>query len=107
MLCTALFAAAVSAQMTDPIKLIADEAPSHVSLTVLGDSPIALHASYELEASAGQGNRSVQRGQVDLVPGKPVKLISLNLGGTTHAWTAKLTVVTSFGTYEQVRGKGR
>lgn len=77
-----------------PLRLTAEPVETGVRLQVIGLSPLACDARYELEvaASAG-GNRSVQRGSARLRPGHEVVLATTTLGGTGAAgWSATLRV---------------
>ena len=89
-----------------PLRLIAEPVGTGVRLQVVGSSPVACEARYELEvaASAG-GSRSVQRGSAKLKPGSDIVLATTTLGGnSSDGWSATLSVEACDGShYKQVK----
>lgn len=87
-------AAASSEQPQSPLRLASTPVDGGVRLRIVGLSPIACNASYELEViSQAGGNRSVQRGAAQLQPGDEVVLATATLGGNGAAsWSATLRV---------------
>jgi hypothetical protein len=90
--------------MSQPIYLVTSESGTGVRIEVVGETSAPVTARYELVASSGTGNRSVQRGDVRLTPGQRVVLLSLGMGNADTGWTARLKVERSGGSYEQVAG---
>ena len=94
---------AAAGTMTQPVNLVLEGKGEQARLLVIGESAVPLTARYELEASSGNGNRSVQSGTVRLLAGQRVELVKLNMSGSTHGWAATLRVNHNGGSYEQVR----
>lgn len=92
-----------AAIVTQPLNLVLESEGEQTRLLVVGESAVPLLASYELEASSGTGNRSVQSGTVRLVPRKRVVLVTLSMGGSSKSWNATLKVSHEAGSYEQVK----
>lgn len=93
-----------------PLRLSAEPVDAGIRLQVIGLSPVACEARYELEvAAAGGGNRSVQRGSVKLRPGHKVVLSTTTLGRKgAVGWSATLRVDSCDGRhFEEVKhGEG-
>lgn len=92
-----------------PIYVIADSSGPGVDIKVVGSSATSLEAHYSLEVSSNSGggtNRSVQSGDVRLLPGVAVTLVTLALGDLSRGeWTARLTVEPRNGApYEIING---
>lgn len=92
---------AAASVMTQPVNLVLDGKGEQARLLVVGESPVALTAHYELEASSGNGNRSVQAGTVRLLSGQRVVLVKLSMSGTSRTWAATLRVNHDGASYEQ------
>ncbi|PWG01909.1 curli-like amyloid fiber formation chaperone CsgH [Sphingosinicella humi] len=92
----AFFAAAMTgapASEAVPIRLAAEPVGEGVRLTVIGDSDVAMTARYSLEVVASEGgNRSVQRGEAHLQPGRAATLATVTLGQADRGWSAILKV---------------
>lgn len=89
-----------------PIRLEAEPVDAGVRLRVIGLSPVACEASYELEAAGDTGgNRSTQRGTAHLRPGVETVLSTTVLGGEAAGkWSATLRVEDCGGRrYEEVK----
>ena len=91
--------------MSQPIRLVADQSGDTVRLQLVGESATAVTARYELEATSGTGNRSVQRGTATLRPGERSVLVSVGLGTRGAGWSARLKVSQPEGDYEQSLGQ--
>ncbi|WP_114954872.1 curli-like amyloid fiber formation chaperone CsgH [Sphingosinicella terrae] len=75
-----------------PVRLVSEESAGGVRLSVVGESPVAVRGRYSLDVQsdpASGGNRTAQRGTVDLAPGRAATLMSLTLGNA-EGWTARL-----------------
>jgi hypothetical protein len=99
-----IFAFAAAAAMTQPLQLVAEKDGDQTRLLVVGESAVPLIARYELEASSGSGNRSVQSGTVRLQPHQRTVLVSLRMSGPPAGWAAKLKVNLDGSSYEQAVG---
>ena len=99
----AMLTLAAAVAMTQPLNLVLEGEGTAARLLVVGESAVPLTARYELEASGGNGNRSVQSGTVRLLPGQRVTLVSLSMSGLPETWAAKLRVSHDGGSYEQAR----
>ena len=86
-----------------PLRLVADKVATGVRLRVVGLSPVACDAKYELEVSSGSGgNRSVQRGAAKVTPGPEIIFATTTLGGQGAGnWSATLRVDACDRHYEQ------
>ena len=84
-----------------PLHLEVNNVGDQLVIKLVGESPAALSARYELEVSGGPGgssNHSVQRGTATLQPGKPVTVATLRLGNSKIShYTARLHVTPSTG----------
>jgi len=78
-----------------------------VVIKVVGESPTAVSAQYELEVSSGastSSNHSVQRGTVRLQPAVPATLATLKVGNPTgSSLTARLHVTPERGEPYDIR----
>ena len=94
-------------QNQPPVRLVAEQQDGRIELRVMGESDRPVEAAYALEVvsdRAAGANRTVQRGRVNLVPGVPETLMTLRMGISDGAWTARLRVEpTSGAAYEEVR----
>ena len=92
----ALMTASAEPGESRPVQLLMEEQGSGVRLSVVGESDAAFRGDYSLEVTsdaAAGGNRTVQRGTVDLRPGIPATLMTLRLGNVGDGrWTARLRV---------------
>ena len=104
----AMTMAASSADASEsPLRLVSGPAPEGVQLRIVGLSPVACGAHYELEVVGQAGsNRSVQRGAAQLLPGKEVVLATTTLGGKgAGGWSATLRVDSCDGRhFEEMQG---
>jgi len=92
-----------------PIRLEVEPVDAGVRLRVVGLSPVACEARYELEASGDTGgNRSTQRGSAHLRPGVESVLSTTVLGGEIAGkWSATLRVEDCDGRrFEEVKHGG-
>jgi hypothetical protein len=91
-----------STSQMPPLRLEVSEAAGQVIMCVVGESPVAVSASYELEVQGGAGasrNRSVQRGTAILRPQQPVTVATVKVGSSASEWLAvRLHVSPSSGT---------
>ena len=89
-----------------PIRLAAEPVGEGVRLSVIGDSDVAMTARYSLEVVASEGgNRSVQRGEAHLQPGRAATLATVTLGQAGRGWSAILKVSPEGGApYERSAG---
>lgn len=92
---------AAAGTMTQPVNLVLAGKGEQARLLVVGESPVPVTARYELEASSGDGNRSIQTGTVRLLAKKRVILVSLSMSGSTQSWSATLRVDHDGRSYEQ------
>jgi hypothetical protein len=94
-------ASAAAPPSARPLQLQVDDGGSQVIIRLVGESPTAFAASYELEVtggSSGSSNRSMQRGTARLQPGRSVTVATLRLRNSADAnWTARLHVTPSVG----------
>lgn len=75
-----------------PVRLVTEARGDGVRLSVVGESSVAVQGRYALDVEsdpASGGNRTAQRGTVDLAPGRAATLMSLTLGNA-EGWTARL-----------------
>lgn len=101
-------ALAAATAVAEPIFLRTRAEEGAVRIEVLGRSETAAAASYELVATSGAGNRTVQRGFASLVPGREAVLLSLRMGqGAGAEWSAVLTVEAGAHRYVRLAGSGR
>ena len=76
-----------------PIYLTAEPAGEGVRLQVIGAASHAYDASFLLEVTSGEGNRSNHHGSASLRPGERVVLSSITLGNVRQGgWQARLRV---------------
>ena len=109
---TAIMTSALGAQLPasrPPIYVVAEPDGPGVRIKVIGASDRELEAHYSLEvtSNSGGGNtRSVQSGDVRLLPGVPVTLVTSALGYVGGGkWTARLSVEPRGGApYEDLKG---
>lgn len=84
-----------------PVHLEVNQADGQLVIKLVGESQAAISARYELELASGatgSSNNSVQRGTVNLQPGKIVTLAMLRVSNPKGArWTARLHVTPSSG----------
>lgn len=79
-----------------PVRLDIVDAGDHVTITVIGASDVPVNAGFHLNVtSAGRGgtNHNVQSGRAQLVPGKPVTMVTLSVSTEALSeWHATLNV---------------
>jgi hypothetical protein len=94
-------ASAAAPPSARPLQLQVDDSGSQVIIRLVGESPTAFAASYELEVtggSSGSSNRSIQRGTARLQAGQSVTVATLRLRNSTQTrWIARLHVTPSAG----------
>ncbi|RIX29332.1 curli-like amyloid fiber formation chaperone CsgH [Sphingomonas edaphi] len=85
---------AMTTAATQPLRLHVEPVEGGIRLEVIGISPIACTARYELEVTGNAGgNRSSQRGTANLLPDRQVLLASTTIGaGPGSDWNAVLRV---------------
>ena len=109
---TAIMASALGAQLPaprPPIYIVAEPSGPGVRIKVVGASDREFEAHYSLEVSSNNGGgntRSVQSGDVRLLPGVPVTVVTSALGYVGRGkWTARLSVEPRGGApYEDIKG---
>jgi hypothetical protein len=98
---------AVVGDVTGPLRLEVEQEGNAGIVRLIGDSPVACSASYELEvgnSGGAGGNRSIHRGVARLQPGRPTTLVSVKFGtGDQRGWLARLSVQPCSGPdYQQI-----
>ena len=96
----AALALAAVAGAGEPVRLAVEQGPQHTTFQVVGESPVAVDARYELAIETGGGNRTRNVGEVSVRPGAAQAFATVRTTGAP--WVATLTVTTAGGRYERV-----
>ena len=83
----------------EPVYLTRENVPGALRFQVVGDAATAASGTYSLEIVSG-GNRSVQRGRLQLQPGVRTILSTVEIGDGGTSWAARLSVDLGGSSYE-------